>query len=104
MTDMTLIEFGQGMRQHFGIKDSRPYLDPVGVMTRQIQLDPLAFDDWLHQQHGEYEDERHLSMAMLITEEYGTAAHDWTRRAMGLPAQGADHDAGAVHAGYCKCL
>lgn len=88
MTDMTIIEFGQGLRKHFGIRNGKPYLCQVELMTRQVRLDPLALDDWLHQQHGEYEDERNLSMAMLITEEYGPAAHDWTRRAMGLPAQG----------------
>ncbi len=81
---MTLQEFDAGLLKYFGIRSGRPYLCQVSLMMGKIRVDPLALDDWLERKHGLYTEEREISMAMLITEQYGQAAHDWTRRAIGI--------------------
>ena len=81
---MTLQEFDAGLLQYFGIHRSRPYLCQVSLMMGKIRVDLLALDRWLEQKHGLYNEEREISMSMLIIEQYGQAAHDWTRRAMGI--------------------
>ena len=66
--------FHGGMRKFFKMR-GEGFLDVMMVYCgRGARLDILAFDDWLHKQHGEYEDERGLSMGELIEKEYGEQA------------------------------
>jgi len=74
---MTIQEFHAGMKKHFPkITNRGEYLCNVSLMYKLIRIDVMKLDDWLHQIHGEYEDEG-LSMAELITREYGQKAHDF---------------------------
>jgi hypothetical protein len=43
------------------------------VLFQKICIDPLLFDDYLHQKYGTYED-RGLSMQGFIREQYGEEA------------------------------
>jgi hypothetical protein len=78
----TLIqEFHQGMRTHFGIQNSGDYIDLTLIrMSRKVHIDPIKFDSWLHDKHGEYELERNMSMANLLLEHYGSAAYAFVNK------------------------
>jgi hypothetical protein len=53
------------------------YYDPfVSIACKEIQIDILKFDDWLHKQHGDYEG----SMEQLIRDKYGDEAVEIVRR------------------------
>ena len=66
--------FHGGMRKFFKIR-GEGFVDLIMVQLGQgVRVDILAFDAWLHEQHGEYEDERGLSMKELIAKEYGEQA------------------------------
>lgn len=43
------------------------------------KLDILKLDAWLHMRHGEYEEERGISMVELVAVEYGDAAVTWVK-------------------------
>ena len=68
--------FHGGMRKFFKIGDAGKYVDTILLMagTKELKINIIMFDDWLHKQHGEYEDERGLSMKELIAREYGEQA------------------------------
>ena len=79
---MNRIEFAQGMLKHFGIKDSSPFIDVLLLqVTGCCTLDVLAFDDYLHKSHGDY-DERGCSMAEFVLDKFGKEANVWTRNAI----------------------
>lgn len=57
-------------RSVFGV-GFKPFYDGlVSIATKQLCIDILKFDEWLHQQHGNYEDEG-KSMDDIIREHYG---------------------------------
>ena len=57
-------------RSVFGI-GFKPFYDGLlSVVSKQLCIDILKFDEWLHQQHGNYEDEG-KSMGDIIREHYG---------------------------------
>jgi len=67
--------FHAGMKKHFGIRNAGAFMSRMHVIIfKQAKIDLLEFDDWLHKQHGNYEDEQMLSMCMLICKEYGGEA------------------------------
>ena len=71
-------EFAMLMKNYFGIKAANKFIDTT--MTQifdRIVLDIIAFDDFLHEKHGEYEEEQGISMSELITKEYGAAANSF---------------------------
>lgn len=65
--------FHRGMRELFGITDAGRFMDLVFVQLHEVKLDVLAFDDWLHEKHGQYEDDG-LSMREAIAKHYSEAA------------------------------
>ena len=76
---MKFQEFVKGMDRHFGIRSGvQEYVDTmVSAIADKILMDIVKFDEWLHEQHGEYEKEKGMSMAELLKKEYGQAAHDF---------------------------
>jgi hypothetical protein len=69
-----LQHFCTGMHRHFKIRGANRFLDEIYIQLRkEVRLDVLQFDDWLHAQHGEYEAEN-LSMRDVITRHYGESA------------------------------
>lgn len=52
------------------------------VFGRKV-LDLFAFDDWLHEKYGIYED-RDMSMQQLIEQEYGEEAEQFVRTAFNV--------------------
>jgi len=57
-------------RSVFGI-GFKPFYDGLlSVVSKQLCIDIMKFDEWLHQQHGNYEDDG-KSMDDIIREHYG---------------------------------
>lgn len=54
----------------FGVKFSKFHDKTLTVVFRVAVIDIFAFDDWLHEKYGEYEDEG-KSMRDIVTEHYG---------------------------------
>jgi len=77
--EMTFPEFIKGMKRHFGIKTGvQEYVDTLLYSgTKKIKLDIVRFDDWLHEKHGEYENEKSMSMSELIESKHGKNAVDF---------------------------
>jgi hypothetical protein len=47
------------------------FIDPIiSTFVGEPVIDVIKFDDWLHKEHGNYE-ERGLSMQDFLTEQYG---------------------------------
>lgn len=68
--------FRKGMLKHFGIPtgSSGAFMDPIFIQLRkEVKLDVLKFDDWLHEKHGEYEADG-LSMEEAIDKFYSVDA------------------------------
>jgi hypothetical protein len=64
------------MQKHFGIPtaDAGKFMDPIFIqLAKEVKLDVLFFDDWLHRQHGEYEADG-LSMEEAIDKFYSVDA------------------------------
>lgn len=65
-----LNKLGDEFRSVFGI-GFKPFYDGlISVASKCLCIDILKFDEWLHQQHGNYEDEG-KSMDDIIREHYG---------------------------------
>ena len=76
-------EYFAGMKKHFGFKQgSNQFIDVqmLQLDTSRIRIDVCKFDDWLHEQFGEYEEVRGQSMAELIEERYGREARSFVQR------------------------
>lgn len=75
---MNALEFHAGFRKHFpGIGNAGRFIDALMLqIKREPVLDILAFDDWLHAKHGEYEKDG-LSMADCIAKHYGEPAKNF---------------------------
>lgn len=71
----------KGLKDHFRMNNTNTFimveLIPAGVIT----VDIMKFDDWLHRQYPNYEDEG-KSMSDIILEKYGKEAHDFFNDAM----------------------
>lgn len=68
--------FRKGMLKHFGIQTSQAgeFMDPIFIqISKEVKLDVLKFDDWLHEKHGEYEADG-LSMGEAIDKFYSVEA------------------------------
>jgi hypothetical protein len=77
---MNIQEFHAGMKKNFGVKSNpNQFICPVLFQLNKVSLDVINFDRWLRQQHGEYDENRDISMAMLVTEKYGADACEWLR-------------------------
>jgi hypothetical protein len=78
MASTLIAEFHKGMREHFNIQNPGEYIDKIlSMTTHRVHLDTIKLDDWLHEQHGQYELERNMSMANFLVKEYSQAAHDF---------------------------
>ena len=67
--------FHGGMRKFFKIGDAGKYVDVFLLMAgvKELKINIIMFDDWLHKQIGDYES-RGLSMKDAIAREYGEQA------------------------------
>lgn len=72
---MSPLEFHAGFKRHFpGVGNAGRFMDVLMLRIRRTPtLDVLAFDDWLHERHGEYEADG-MSMAECIAKHYGEPA------------------------------
>lgn len=61
-------------KKHFGI-GFKPFYDVLSPFLGQLSIDILKFDEWLHKQIGDYEDEG-MSMSEAIIKHYGNQAND----------------------------
>ena len=57
----------------FGVNIAPFYYGLLTVLSKKICIDIFLFDDYLHQIHGEYE-EQGISMEKLIEQKYGNEA------------------------------
>ncbi|GHV57818.1 hypothetical protein AGMMS49579_24240 [Spirochaetia bacterium] len=70
---MTLPEAHKQFTETFHTK-LNPFLDGLlMVATKKPVIDVFKFDDWLHEQHGNYED-KGKCMADILNEKYGKDA------------------------------
>ena len=68
---MLPMDYYRGMHKHFIINQAARFLDEnYLVMHRQIRIDLVKFDDWLHKQLGDYKG----SIKMVIKTNYGDDA------------------------------
>ncbi len=68
--------FRKGMQKHFGLSTTAAgeFMDLIFIQLRkEVKLDVLKFDDWLHEKHGEYEADG-LSMEEAIDKFYSVDA------------------------------
>lgn len=72
---MTAPEYHAGMRRYFpDIGNAGRFLDTLAIQCgKRVAIDVLAFDDWMHEKHGEYEGAG-LSMSDCIATHYGESA------------------------------
>jgi hypothetical protein len=70
---MTLPQAHKQFSETFHTK-LNPFLDGLMMMaTRRPVIDVFKFDDWLHKQHGNYEDDGKC-MNDIINDKYGKGA------------------------------
>jgi hypothetical protein len=71
-------EFSRKMHDYFGISNAVKYLDTtMSALDMSPVLDPMLFDDYLHEKFGNYDDEDGMSMAELIENKYGKEAREF---------------------------
>ena len=76
MSRLSRVEFAKQFQIHFKIHLRPEWIDPLLTSIQpgmKIHFDVLRFDDYLHQQFGEYENDD-KSMASIIAEKFGEAA------------------------------
>ena len=66
--------FFNGLKKHFNITTPNKFLDITMLSVGKVKVDVFAFDDWLHNKHGEYEIDEGLSMKEVISKYYGKSA------------------------------
>ena len=67
------------MRQYFNIDRPGEYLDELAILKREIRIDIFKFDDWLHEQIGEYEENDKISMNQALVKHYGQEASNFIK-------------------------
>ena len=70
---MTIQEFHKGMRHWFKIDQPGEFLDPYYLLKKEARINLVMFDEWLHNQIGEYE-EIGTGMAQALRKHYGPEA------------------------------
>jgi hypothetical protein len=74
--------FHGGMRRHFKMRDCGRFVDMLMLQAGGgIRIDIFAFDDWLHREHGDYEDQG-MSMREVIEKHYGKEAAEFVKQAI----------------------
>jgi hypothetical protein len=66
-------EYFKKMRDHFNIEDPDNYFDQFYLRNREIKIDIIKFDNWLHGAIGNYE-EHDMDMGDALTHFYGSDA------------------------------
>ena len=61
------------MREHFNIDNPNNYLDKHYLVYRHIKIDIIKFDDWLHNEIGNYEKSK-MNMRETLTKHYSLSA------------------------------
>lgn len=66
-------------KKYFGVS-IYSYLDSMmSMVTGKITIDIIRFDDYLHEQFGQYEDDK-KSMSDIIKEKYGEEAEAFIKQ------------------------
>ena len=78
---MTIQQFHKGLQNYFKIKNPNSYLEKCLLPFRIVTIDLLKFDDWLHDQIGNYE-KCGMNMQEAITANYGKDAACWVKLAI----------------------
>jgi hypothetical protein len=78
---MTIQEFHKAMRDLFEIQNPGDYLEECLLPFRIVTIDIIKFDDWLHEQVGNYE-AKGMNMEEAITAKYGKIASTWVKLAI----------------------
>lgn len=82
MSIRTIPGLAKGLKDHFGIRNPNTYFnETMSMLSGKVTLDIMALDDWLHEQHGQYED-LGFSMSDAITEFYSSAANTFVKEYM----------------------
>ena len=71
-------EYHKKMREYFQIENPGDYLDQLWIYKREVRIDIIKFDEWLHEQLGEY-DAVDVSMSDALTRSYGEDACSFIR-------------------------
>lgn len=79
----TLPGLAKGLKDNFEIRNPNTYFDKtMSLLSGKVTLDIMALDDWLHKQHGDYEDDLGLSMSDFIIKQYGSKANTFVKEYM----------------------
>ena len=82
---MLFPEFVKGMKTHFEITHGvQNFIGLPESNPKKVIMNIVKFDDWLHEKHGNYEEEQGLSMGEIISKEYGIEANIFSKTAMGI--------------------
>jgi hypothetical protein len=77
LEESALSRFRRGMKTYFPACRECVVDLFLWVVFREVRLDVLLLDDWLHKVYGEYETERNMSMEELICAEFGKDAAEF---------------------------
>ncbi len=78
---MNRIEFAEGLKKNFGIRDSSPFIDVLlHQVTGHCTLDVIAFDEYLQKIYGQFPDG--MSASDFIRKQFGEEAEAWTMKAI----------------------
>ena len=69
----SLMEVDKRFQQYFNVKFSLFWDRMMSMLTMEVKIDVLKFDDYLHREFGDYEKDG-KSMNMIIEEKYGKEA------------------------------
>lgn len=73
-----ILKFQQELLKYFEIKDFNSVINySTSELLNRPTIDILAFDDLLTERHGDYCEERGLSMNDIIILNYGREAWEW---------------------------
>jgi len=83
---MNFKEFVKGMKKHFDITlGVNNFLSATeSDYHRKAIMNIIEFDAWLHEKHGDYEEDHELSMKEIIEKEYGKKARRFVEEAIGI--------------------
>jgi len=70
---MTIQAFYKGMKEHFDIMNPGVFLDDLHLLQKRVKINLLKFDEWLHEEVGEYE-EQSMNMGDALTYYYSPEA------------------------------
>ena len=73
------INVADNFKKYFGVSINSYYDSMMSMVTGKITIDIIRFDDYLHEQFGQYEDDK-KSMSDIIKEKYGEEAEAFIKQ------------------------